>query len=294
MNQREKIMATAIGTIAVLYGGNWLYQANYVQPLAERAADVDRLRGEISKRELDMARFRKANQQLKRWQAQSLASNPEIARSLYQAWLVGIVGKAGFITPNVDSSEPVTRKGLYSSLRFSARGRGTPEQLTRFLYDFYRADHLHHIESLSLTPVPKSDELDIALSIEALSLPDGERKDQLSTRVSDRLASNELADYRAIVERNLFGIGGGGMDAADFAYLTAITEVDGQPEAWFTLRASGELLKLRSGQPFKIGALSGSVAEITPSDVVLNCEDERWLVGMGESLMQASTLPPEF
>lgn len=294
MNRREKIMAGTIGTLAVLYGGNWLYQAKYVEPLSERAADVDRLRGEISKRELDMARFRKANQQFKRWQAQSLASNPEIARSLYQAWLVELVGKAGFITPNVDSSEPVTRKGLYSSLRFSARGRGTPEQLTQFLYDFYRADHLHHIESLSLTPVPRSDELDIALSIEALSLPDGERKDRLSTRTSERLASEQLADYRAIVDRNLFGIGGGDLDAADFAYLTAITEVDGQPEAWFTLRASGELLKLRSGQAFKIGALSGNVVEITQSDVVLDCEDERWLVGMGESLIQASTLPPEF
>jgi hypothetical protein len=294
MNQREKIMASAIGVAAVLYGGNWLYQSNYVTPLEERAAEVDRLRENIAKRELDIARFRKANQQLKRWQAQSLPSDAEIARGLYQAWLVGLVGQAGFLTPNVDSSEPITRKDLYTSLRFTARGRGTPEQLTRFLFDFYRADHLHHIESLNLTPVPRSDELDIALSIEALSLPDGERKDTLSTRTSDRLASDRLTDYRVIVERNLFGIGGGGYDAADFAYLTAITEVNGEPEAWFTLRASGELLKLRSGQPFQIGALSGNIAEISDSDVILNCEDERWLVGVGESLMQASTLPPEF
>jgi hypothetical protein len=294
MNQREKMLAGAIGAIAVLYGGNWLYQANYAEPLQARSADLDRLREDISKRELDMARFRKANQQLKRWQAQSLPSDPEIARSLYQAWLVGLVGRSGFITPNVDSSEPVTRKDLYSSLRFTARGRGTPEQLTRFLYEFYRADHLHKIESLNLTPVPRSDELDIALSIEALSLPEGERKDQLTPRVSDRLASDELAEYRVIVERNLFGIGGGAFDAADFAYLTAITEVNGEPEAWFTLRASGELLKLRNGQPFQIGALAGNIVEITDSDVVLNCEDERWLLGVGESLMQASTLPPEF
>jgi hypothetical protein len=294
MNRREKILASAIGAVAVLYGGNWLYQANYVAPLNERAADVDRLRENVAKRELDIARFRKANQQLKRWQAQSLPADPEIARGLYQGWLVGLVGNAGFLTPNVDSSEPITRKGLYTSLRFTARGRGTPEQLTRFLFDFYRADHLHHIESLNLTPVPRSDELDIALSIEALSLPEGERKDQLSTRTSERLASDQLADYRVIVDRNLFGIGGGGYDAADFAYLTAITEVNGEPEAWFTLRASGELLKLRNGQPFQIGALAGSIAEISDSDVILNCEDERWLVGVGESLMQASTLPPEF
>ena len=257
-------------------------------------ADVDQLRSDIAERELDFARFRKANQQLKVWQAQSLPSDTEVARSLYQAWLVGLVGSAGFISPNVDSSEPITRKGLYSALDFSVRGRATLEQLTRFLYDFYRADHLHHIESLNLTPVPRSDELDITLSIEALSLPDATRKDRLSTRASDRLASNRLADYRPVIERNLFGIGGGGLDAADFAYLTAITSAGGQPEAWFTLRATGELVKLRSGQRLSIGAFEATVADISDSDVVLVCEDERWLVGLGENLMQASTLPPEF
>lgn len=294
MNKREIILAAALGAIAVLFGGNWLYQANYVEPLDERRAEIDRLRTDIAKRELDMARFRKANKELQRWQAQSLPSDTELARSLYQGWLVGLVGSAGFTSPNVDSSEPLTRKGLYTSLGFSARGRGTPEQLTRFLYGFYRADHLHRIQSLSLTPVPRSDELDIAISIEALSLPGAERKDRLSTRVSDRLASEQLADYRPIVDRNLFGIGGGGFDAADFAYLTAITNVNGQPEAWFTLRASGELLKLRHGQSFHIGALEGTIAEISDSDVVLLCDDERWLLGIGENLMQASTLPPEF
>ena len=125
-------------------------------------------------------------------------------------------------------------------------------------------------------------------------MPDAERKDQLTSRTSDRLASGKLDDYRAIVERNLFGIGGGSFDEADFTYLTAITEVNGEAEAWFTLRASGELLKLRQGQSFQIGALHGTIAEISESDVILLCDDERWLVGLGENLVQASTLPPEF
>lgn len=294
MNKRETILAIGLGAIVVLFGGNWLYQSYYVQPLEDRRAEVDRLRTDIARRELDMARFRKAYQRLKHWQTQSLPSDTEMARSLYQAWLVRLVGSTGFTSPNVDSSEPVTRKGLYTSLSFSVRGRGTPAQLTQFLYEFYRADHLHHIQSLSLNPVGRTDELDIALSIEALSLPDAQRKDRLTTRISDRLASDELDDYRAIVERNLFGIGGGGFDEADFTYLTAITEVDGEAEAWFTLRASGELLKLRQGQSFQIGALQGTIAEISESDVILLCDDERWLVGVGENLVQASTLPPEF
>jgi hypothetical protein len=293
MNKREIILAAGVAALGVAYGGNWAFQSYYVAPLEERQARIASLREDIGKRELDMARFRKANQKLKSWQAQSLPSDTEVARSLYQAWLVELVGKAGFLSPNVDSTEPVTRKGLYSSLSFSVRGRGTLEQLTGFLYDFYHADHLHHIQNLNLTPVPRTDELDIALSIEALSLPDAQRKDQLTTRTSDRLASAERADYAPIYQRNLFG-GGGGQDEADFAYLTAITEVNGEPQAWFTLRASGELRKLGNGGRLQVGNFEATIADIGDSDVTLLCDDERWLVGLGENLMQASTLPPEF
>jgi len=76
------------------------------------------------------------------------------------------------------------------------------------------------------------------------------------------LASDNLADYRSIADRNLFGVGGSG-DEADFAYLTAVIEVNGEPEAWFTLRASGKLLKLRRQQSFDIGSFHGIVADIS-------------------------------
>jgi len=127
-------MGAGVGLIAALYGGNWLYQANYEAPLAERRAETDSLREDIAKRELDLARFRKASQELKQWRAQSLPSDTEVARSLYQAWLVELVGAAELVNPNVDSSEPSTRKGMYDSLNFSVRGRGTLEQLTQFLF----------------------------------------------------------------------------------------------------------------------------------------------------------------
>lgn len=293
MNQREKILAAGVGAVAVLFGGQWLYNSMYAAPLEERRAETNRLREDISKRELELARFHKASQELKRWRTQSLPTDTEVARSQYQAWLVQLVGLAGWVNPNVDSSEPLSRKDMYESLGFSVRGRGTLEQLTQFLFAFYRADHLHQIRSLSVTPSQRGDELEIALAVEALALNDADRKDRLASRVSDRLASESLADYRPIAQRNLFGVGGGIVDEADFAYLTAVIEVNGEPEAWFTLRASGKLLKLRRQQSFEIGPFQGTVAEIEGSDVVLLCDDERWLLSVGESLMQASILPPE-
>jgi hypothetical protein len=294
MNRREIILAAGVGAVIVAYGGHWLYQTVYDQPIQDRRAEAAKLQEDIAKRELDLARIAKAGRELKRWKAQALPADTEVARSLYQAWLVELVGSVGLANPNVDSSEPVVRKGLYNSLSFSVRGRGTLKQLTKFLYEFYRADHLHRIQSLGLTPVPRLEELELAISIEALSLEGADHKDQLSTKVSERLASEQLSDYQSIVDRNQFGIGGSGADEADFAYLTAIIEVGGEPEAWFTLRASGQLLKVRRGHAFEIGPFRGTVAEIHGSDVILLCDDERWLITVGENLMQASTLPPEF
>lgn len=294
MNQREKILAAGVGAVAVLFGGQWLYNAMYAAPLEARQSETTRLRDDIAKRELELARFRKASQELKRWRTQSLPSDTEVARSQYQAWLVQLVGLAGWVNPNVDSSEPLSRKGMYDALSFSVRGRGTLEQLTQFLFAFYRADHLHQIRSLSITPAQRGDELEIAMAVEALALNDADRKDRLASRVSDRLSSESLADYKTIAERNLFGVGGGVVDEADFAFLTAVIEVNGEPEAWFTLRTSGKLLKLRRQQSFEIGPFQGTVAEIDGSDVVLLCGDERWLLSIGENLMQASILPPEF
>lgn len=294
MNRREQILAAGFGAVALLFGGRWLYNTMYAAPLESRRAETDRLRENIAKRELELARFRKSSQQLKRWRSQSLPSDTEVARSQYQGWLVQLVGQAGWVNPNVDSSEPLSRKGMYGALSFSVRGRGTLEQLTQFLFAFYRADHLHQIRSLSVTPSQRGDELEIALAVDALALVEGDGKDQLASRVSDRLASESLADYRSIAQRNLFGVGGGAVDEADFAYLTAVIEVNGEPEAWFTLRTSGKLLKLRRQQSFEIGPFQGTVAEIEGSDVVLLCDDERWLLSVGENLMQASILPPEF
>jgi hypothetical protein len=294
VKKREVILAAGLGTILGVYGMHWIYQHVYVLPLEERREKTTRLREDIGKRELELARIAKAGKDLKRWKTQSLPTDTEVARSLYQAWLVALVGAAEFDNPNVDSSEPLIRKGLYNSLSFSVRGRGTLKQLTRFLFDFYRADHLHQIQSLSLTPVPRQDELEIAVSIEALCLVDADRKDRLNARDSDRLASTSLDAYQAIAERNLFGIGGGEADEASLAYLTAITEVNGEPEAWFTLRASGQLLKLQQRQSFAIGPFHGTVAEIHRSEVILLCDEERWLLTIGDNLMQANMLPPEF
>jgi hypothetical protein len=294
MAKRERLLAACVAILVAGYLGNWIFSRLLRGPLDARHAKVARLKSEVSKKQLYLRQARKAAQRLERWQAESLPSNLEFAGSLYQEWLLEQVRKAGFKTSNVDSGAPMNRKGIYQVLPFSIRGRGTLEQLTLFLYAFYRADHLHQITRLNLTPLPKSNELELALAIEALVLPTADRADKLASGTSKRLASDELAAYRPIVDRNLFGQVAAGLDPADFAYLTAILMVDGTPQAWVTVRTTGQILKLRPGDNFEVGQFRGSIVEINSPDIIIDADEEHWLLTLGEKLSQATALPPAF
>jgi len=292
-NLRKNILLGVLGIIVLLYAGDWLLKNALEGPLQERKRKIERLDADIKKKEAALARARQASKQLEIWEAQSLPSDSEVARSLYRAWLLELVVYVDLANPFVDSGEPLVRKGMYRTISFSVRGRGTLDQLTTFLFYFYSANHLHQIRSLAITPLPKSDELDLSITIEAVVLPTANRRDRLSAATSDRLASASLEDYQSISRRNLFGIGGN-PDATDYAFLTTVVYVDGQPEAWFTLRANDEVLRLREGQTLQIGQFSGTVAEIADSDVIIESEGERWLLTIGDNLAQAYALPPEF
>jgi Tfp pilus assembly protein PilO len=294
MKKRERLLMVIVGVMVAGYLGHMLFNRLLQAPLAAKYERVEKLKRDITKKQGQLRRARQASAKLAGWQEQSLPSNQERAASLYQEWLLDLVGKAGLKTPNVDSGAPVVRKGVYSMIPFSIRGRGTIEQLTRFLYEFYSANHLHQVTRINITPVPKSNELDLSLAIEALALVDANDATKLSGERSERLASVEWGAYRPIVDRNLFGQTAAELDPADFAFLTAILDVDGVPQAWLTVRTTGEILKLRPGQAFEVGQFRGTVAEITSPDIVIDSDEERWLLTLGEKLSQATALPPGF
>ncbi len=304
---RQYILAGIMLVMASYFGGTWLMDRWIQGPLQAAQRETEQLREDIKQREDGLARIREAGKMLEVWEQQSLPENVEVARSLYQAWLVELVEDVQWSNPSVTSSEPTTRRGLYRSLSFSVRGRGTLEQLTRFLFAFYQTDLLHTVRSLTITPLQRSEQLDVSMSIEALALIGSSAEDADNTqeglyeefrrrtwRVSERLAAEQMETYEtSIVQRNVFGMGGA-PDPIDSAYLTSINQIDGQPEVWFTLRATNELVKLRIGQQFQLGSLSLEIAEVLGPDVILLVEGERWLLSLGDRLTDAFALPPEY
>jgi hypothetical protein len=319
---RQHILAAVFGALLLWFGGEWLVNKALKGPLDQRRSDKKRLEEGIEKLKEEQKRVAASKAYLAQSRAQSLPADPELARSLYQAWLVELVEKVRLASPSVNSFEPVSRrlsaKGTrgttsYHTLSFSMRGRGTLEQVTQFLFEFYRTDVLHQIRTLLISPLRDGDQLDLSVTIDALSLPDAPPEDKdAATAAADpqavyeafaervrrthegRLASLELVDYRPIVSRNLFAIAGASPDPMQHAYLTSVTTVDGSPQVWFTLRTSGEILKVEKGGGFEIGQFRGTIAEIEGADVIVESDGERWLLTLGERLTDASALPPEF
>lgn len=290
---RKYAMYIVLGAILLFYAAEWVVDTVLTKPLEDLQDKRAGYQRKIDKSMKKLIQARTAAKRLKEYERRSLPSDTEVARSQYQDWLLGTASTVGLKDLTVNSSQPMNRKGLFSVISYSVRAEGSLDQLTAFLFEFYTAGHLHQIRSISMTPMQKTGELDLSITIEAASLPGADRKDTLTEERIDRLASASLDAYSPFAQRNFFAVGGG-LDPTDQTYLSAVNYVNGKPEAWFTLRDTDELLKLRQGDPLSIGQFTGTIAEIDDADVILESEGQRWLLTIGECLTEAYALPPEY
>ncbi len=80
-------------------------------------------------------------------------------------------------------------------------------------------------------------------------------------------------------------------DHAEHTFVTAILEVDGEPEVWLTVRTTGQTIKLREGEPLKLGSINGEVSRIFGRDFEILTRDSRLLYTVGDQLTQPVKLP---
>jgi len=292
MQYRKAILTAAFGALVLFWAGDWLSRNALRGPMDVRRAKAARLNKQIQAKQKEFNRLRADGKQLDAWAEQSLPSNVEVARGLYQAWLLELADHVGLTGTNVDSSDPTNVKGMYHVLSFSMRGRGTVEQLTKFLFEFYRSNHLHQVRGIQITPAGRGESLDLSFAIEALALRGLKRQDRLSNASSDRLVFDSLQDYQAIVRRNIFVASGHVVDVTGQARLTAVTQIDGRPLAWFSADGPLRTIKAVEGETLQLGTLQAKVTEILDHDVILEVDGQRWLMSIGDSIMQASALPP--
>jgi len=206
VNSRERMLAILIGTVVVgvvgIVGIHWV-----LGQFASRKAEMIRLADETKKFKLQATAGQIASQKLAAFEAKSFPKTPEIAKTLYQDWLLTELETAGLAKTKVAYQSTYNEKGLYAKQLFNVSAEGTLPQLVDFLHAFYSRDWLHRITNLSIVPTKDNHKLlQIGLTLDAVSLVKAKDFADLEMRTSERLALASRDEYhQAIVARNSFG-----------------------------------------------------------------------------------------
>ena len=272
MQQRERVLAIGLGLMVsmfVLYWGVGRYRSMF----SSREALIKNRNDDVKKFRTKLAKIKRDSDRRKELEKRSLPKDESKAETLYQEWLVTLANKLQ--SNNVATRDVRTRSKGYTALGFRVTGEGSLEQITQVLFDFYSANHLHQITTLSIDPQEKTGNLKLDMNIDALILPGVKRTDSLTTEPGDNLVLEGFDKYKsAIVGRNLFAEYKAPVipstpeppkpdfDKAKLAVLTTIVEVDGKPQAWFFDRGVSKQTDLYEGDEFEVAGVKGKVKRI--------------------------------
>lgn len=306
IRKREKILALAAGGL-VIAAGIFLLGGSSVSTSA-LVAERDRLASELEKQDTQVRKGKRLQAQLIEWQRRSLPTDRALAQSLYQNWLLGVMESNRLRRLDVKPGDVRTHRNAYDLFPFSVRFQSNQEELVRFLHAFYSAGNLDQIRHLSVKPADASGSLDVMLSIEALSLTGADRRDKLTADPGKRLTHADMMDYvQTIGQRKLFAPYSAPtadrgpeakpdpqqFDVTKFVYLTAVTEADGRPQAWFRIRTSDQTFFVHEGGKFKVGELDATVKRIGHHEAELEIGGTRQTVLLGASLRESPAVAVE-
>lgn len=299
-NVRNIIMLGLLAAFFAWYGVSWAFQSFYREPRQRLGSKIARYQQGIQAGKQNIAMMQQGIAQHQQLYFRSLPRIPNDARSNYSFWLLELLKFCGLESVNVNSDRPTRTNFGGLNYRFHLQGSCSSEQLSRLLFEFYYAPFLQRITALSIVPVEGREErMTLSLTIDALAIPPAYPQNPYppTSRLPEghfrRLIATDLEPYRIIADRNPLHAAKGGVDRADYAYLTAINQVDDRPEIWLSIRTDGGIVKAVQGESIRIGSFQGTVVDIREQDVVFRRDEMLWIVTLGDCLNQAFALPPE-
>jgi len=299
LQRREKILAgSALGLVGLM--GLWFLLFAGDSQSADQLIDRrTKLTGEIEDKQKLLQVAARDAKRLAEWQRRSLPPDPVLARSLYQNWLRGLAASVNLHKSTLVSNDAGARRDQFTRISFTLRAQARLGDLVEFMYKFYKAGFLHQIRKMDVKPIQNSRDLDVNLTIEALSLPTADSKKKLPPEASHVLQLAKLSDYGPIVKRDFFAPyvppippppprRERTVDPADSACVNAFIEVDGIAQVWIEDRMApprGKLWQLGEGESFTVGNVKGTVQSIRPEgEVIVEFEGHRRALRIGDNL----------
>ena len=204
MSKREQSLALIVGLLLLLVA-SYVIGDKVSAAFRRRAQSRMQVQNELDRKQEIIDRGAKAARELASYEAISLPSDTELARSQYQAWLSEIVDRAGLKEPQVKVVSQSRLANDCTQLSCSIAGRGDLRQLAKLLHEFYRVKTIHRIRRLPIRPIPDSKDKKIDLRVEALILPTAPRDQTFDISPVSELAQLPIDQVLGpIVNRNMF------------------------------------------------------------------------------------------
>ncbi len=163
MTRREKILSGVAGTLIIAGLGFVLVRNAYLGRLASYEEDRVGLTKEYAELQLKNAQGENRAHSLRGWAALTYDADELRASAKLAATLIALVERAG-LNPERLSVQPVHGsqvKGVYRELGRAIRVRGGLKNIIDFLYLLETEPHLHRLDQMSITPVPKNNEVNL-------------------------------------------------------------------------------------------------------------------------------------
>jgi hypothetical protein len=294
MNSRTRWLLLAALAVFGIYGIDQIYRTQIEEPSNRLNSDLDRLTAQLQESNDAEAVARKTLRRLDGYQHRALPYEPQLARSAYQRWLLGLVNDHQIQSASVDAAQPRPielrsrmdrrkRIPVGHSILYSLRGKATLAQWTQWMIDFRRAGHLHKVRGFTLNPLGTEGQLDGSLTIEVLSLASATRKDGLSDWLMASTDELTQKDYGEFVRRNLFARGFA--QALFDIQLKAITfDRSGRAEAWFQIDDRGTMHSTKQTERLPLALHDIVVAEIQQDKVLIEVNRDPYWISMGQNV----------
>jgi len=204
VTQRERLLSMAVAGLLIAVGVHWGI-GKYRTALQTRYGRLDALRNEQQLLNERLLAGAYADRQMGEYLVRSLPSDPEVARSQYQTWLLATVRDSGLVDAVVDPTTEIPAGDLYRRFGFRVTGRADLEDVVRLLHAIHRHDTLHRVVELNLTPGRNDQRLNVEMGIDAISLSAAPAKGvDTPSGASYRIASSLSEAKDAILNRNFF------------------------------------------------------------------------------------------
>lgn len=309
MNSWHKVVILLVIISLIVGGGGYLlYKSKWVKPREAIAKQKEELVNAIEYGKASTKQIEAQTQQLQPLYTRSFPRQSADAALQYEIWLSQMLEFC-----NIRESQ-VTR-GAYSNLRnlglatqnFRVQAKCQLLDLTQFLYEFYWTPFLHRISTLDIIPQEGSDDLQIAMTIQGLTIlyltnPQQQfpLRDQLplDAQAPQQLASGPFAAYKPLGELDVFRAVRTGVDQTALTRLTAtpvITDDEGneQKVTRWNLEAENRTISLKIGDVLKVGSFVANIVDVDDNLVILRQQNGLlWAVPLGNKLSEAVAVPP--